>query len=187
MTASGCGLAESIDKAVSLERQEPVRDRQETSDYYNAFYKQVLQKATVKGGTDKVIALDGFPKDANGLPNWTVAVVTGLINPRGTLDPDAEEEPMLDLNVFIEAKVPLMAKVLFPHSIHTYWLSCKVCHPKIFIPEAGANDISMEEIFKGQWCGRCHGKVAFTFWPRGNCTRCHSVLKGTSLEKERWR
>lgn len=186
---AGCGLVGDTFETLMNVDQPAKHDgsSQEISDYYNKFNDVVNRKARVQLGTSEVAALDSLPKDVNGQPNWTVAVVRGLISPRGSLDPDVPEEPPLDLNVFIEAKVPLMANVLFPHSIHTYWLSCKVCHPKIFIPEAGANDISMEEIFKGEWCGRCHGKVAFTFWPRANCTRCHTVLKGTSLQKERWR
>lgn len=184
---AGCGVVDYLDEAVNIDRpRKEDLNRQDTSDYYNNFYKQVLRKARVQVGTTNLAALDSLPKDGNNQPNWTVAVVNGLISPRGSLDPNAEEEPMYDMNVFIEAKVPLMANVLFPHSIHTYWLSCNVCHPKIFIPEAGANDISMDAIFKGEWCGRCHGKVAFTFWPRGNCTRCHSVLKGYSQEREHW-
>lgn len=154
------------------------------SDYYEKFYVEMTKRASKQRGTSLIKALDSLPKDTAGQVNWTAAVVQGLINPKGSLDPEAVEEPPLNLNIFIEAKVPLMANVVFPHSIHTYWLSCNNCHPKIFIPEAGANPISMDEIFKGQWCGRCHGKVAFTFWPRENCVRCHIVLKGQSLERE---
>lgn len=187
--AAGCGpVGDTFGTLMNVDKP-PDRDTgsQEVSDYYNKIYKVVTKKAVTRQGTKGIIALDGLPKDAANQPNWTAAVIDGLISPRGSLDPDAEEEMPLDLNIFIEAKVPLMANVLFPHSIHTYWLSCNICHPKIFIPEAGANDITMDEIFQGEWCGRCHGKVAFTFWPRANCTRCHSVLKGESLQQERWK
>ena len=37
--------------------------------------------------------------------NWTLAVMEGYLNPKGSLVPGAEEEKPLDLNVFIEAKV----------------------------------------------------------------------------------
>jgi len=106
--------------------------------------------------------------------------------PAPSIDMDIIDEPPFELNIFIEAKVPLMANVLFPHSIHTYWLKCSNCHPGIFLPQVGANDIKMSEIFEGKWCGRCHGKVAFTFWPRANCVRCHIIPKGESLSKEHW-
>lgn len=185
---NGCGLGESIDQLVSTDVSKPVvAPPQNFDDYYENFYKEVARRSSIRPGTTEIEALDSLPKDTAGEVNWTAAVVQGYINPKNSIEPGVEEDAPLHLNIFIEAKVPLMANVLFPHSIHTYWLSCNNCHPKIFIPEAGANPISMDEIFQGQWCGRCHGKVAFTFWPRENCVRCHIVLKGQSLEKERWR
>ena len=186
ITLAGCG--ESRDEIINadLPRQKTT-DFGQADDYYEKFYRQMSNRASIRKGTTEIRALEALPKDPSGNVNWTAAVVNGYINPRGSLEAGVEEEPPLHLNIFIEAKVPLMANVMFPHSIHTYWLSCNNCHPKIFLPEAGANPITMDEIFKGQWCGRCHGKVAFTFWPRDNCVRCHIVLKGQSLEKERWK
>lgn len=185
---NGCGLNESIDQLVNNDIQKPkVEDTGSLDDYYETFYKEVARRTSIRPGTTEIKALDSLPKDTAGEVNWTAAVVQGFINPKSSIEPGVEEDAPLNLNIFIEAKVPLMANVLFPHSIHTYWLSCNNCHPKIFIPEAGANPISMDEIFQGQWCGRCHGKVAFTFWPRENCIRCHIVLKGQSLERERWK
>lgn len=183
---SGCG--EDINRLINADIPPPkVDDFSQADDYYEKFYREVSKRVSTKKGTSEIKALEALPKDTDGNVNWTAAVVNGYINPKGSLDPDAVDEAPLHLNVFIEAKVPLMANVMFPHSIHTYWLSCNNCHPKIFIPEAGANPMTMDEIFNGQWCGRCHGKVAFSFWPRENCIRCHIVLKGQSLERERWK
>lgn len=186
LVLSGCG--EDINRLINADIPPPKVDNfGQADDYYEKFYKEVSKRASIRKGTSEIKALESLPKDTDGKVNWTAAVVNGYINPKGSLDPEAVDEAPLHLNVFIEAKVPLMANVMFPHSIHTYWLSCNNCHPKIFIPEAGANPITMDEIFNGQWCGRCHGKVAFTFWPRENCIRCHIVLKGQSLERERWK
>ncbi|MBE7413696.1 MAG: cytochrome c3 family protein [Deltaproteobacteria bacterium] len=188
IAVAGCG--ETLDNLIDPRAQKTASakaTRESETDYYEKFYKELASRAVIRKGTTEIQALDALPKDPSGEVNWTAAVMGGYINPRGSIDPGAEEEPILDLNIFIEAKVPLMFNVLFPHSIHTYWLSCNNCHPKIFIPEVGANPITMDEIFQGQWCGRCHGKVAFTFWPRDNCVRCHIVKKGESLERERWR
>ena len=179
-------LVEDTPKKAKTPKESAEREKVSLSDYYEKFYQQATQRARVRGGTMEIAALDVLPKDTSGQPNWTAAVIDGYINPRGSLDPDAEEELPLNLNIFMEAKVPLMSNVIFPHSIHTYWLSCNNCHPKIFMPEAGANPITMDEIFKGEWCGRCHGKVAFTFWPRANCIRCHIIPKGQSMERERY-
>ena len=159
----------------------------ERSEYYEKFYIELTERGGHMEGTSKSVALDKLPKGQGGEVNWTTAVMEGLISPRGSIEPGVEEMPPLDLNIFIEAKVPLMSNVLFPHSIHTYWLSCDNCHPKIFIPKAGGNpDMTMDDIFKGEWCGKCHGKVAFNFFPIANCRRCHVVMKGDSLDEENW-
>ena len=67
-----------------------------------------------------------------------------------------------------------LKKVVFPHWFHRVRFTCKVCHSDIgFTMQAGADDIKMDEIFEGKWCGKCHnGKVAFK--PL-NCSRCHSL------------
>ncbi|MBE9527972.1 MAG: hypothetical protein IME99_01895 [Proteobacteria bacterium] len=161
-------------------------DPKEIQSYYDKFNKSVAGRTSFQTGTKDIVALDVMPKDTSGEVNWTAAVTMGIIDPAPSIDMDVIDEPPFELNIFIEAKVPLMANVLFPHSIHTYWLKCSNCHPGIFLPQVGANDIKMSEIFEGKWCGRCHGKVAFTFWPRANCVRCHIIPKGQSLSKEHW-
>src|SRR3989337_2445724 len=44
----------------------------------------------------------------------------------------------------------------------------------ILIPAKGSNDMTMVGIVQGQWCGRCHNKIAF---PLTDCNRCHSSPK----------
>lgn len=153
---------------------------QQNARFERYFQFMARTVGNVKPDSDGPPALKYMPKAGNDTVNWTLAVLNGLIKPRPSIDPNEKEEEPLSLNIFIEAKVPLMANVIFPHSIHTYWLSCDNCHPKIFIAEAGANPISMDEIFKGKWCGRCHGKVAFDFWPEAHCRRCHMLPKQQS-------
>jgi c(7)-type cytochrome triheme protein len=70
-----------------------------------------------------------------------------------------------------------MPDVVYPHKQHTEWLDCSNCHPAIFIPQKGANQISMASILLGQKCGVCHGKVAF---PVSECRLCHSRAKATA-------
>ncbi len=188
---SGCGQNAEylLNVDAGTKRAEEKKAGKHMTDYYDQFFRSVVERASIHPQPGDLPALRDLPKDTEGRVNWTAAVMGGFINPRGTLDPkDADKErPPLNMNIFIEAKVPLMANVIFPHSIHTYWLKCSNCHPKIFLAQAGANPITMDEIWKGKWCGRCHGKVAFGFWPRANCLRCHMILKGRSLEKERWK
>ena len=66
----------------------------------------------------------------------------------------------MDLNIVREVKGS-MPDVVYPHKQHTEWLDCSNCHPAIFKPQKGANQISMAGILLGQQCGVCHGKVAF--------------------------
>jgi len=190
LSLGGCAVDEDLTTLLyPATKKSNIKDYGQANDYYNTFYKEMTKRKRVTKGFSEITALEALPKDGLGQVNWTVAVVEGMINPRNSLTGSEDElDVPLDLNIFIEAKTPLMANVLFPHSIHTYWLSCNNCHPKIFIPEAGANPISMNEIWQGKWCGRCHGKVAFDiFMPRANCVRCHIVLKEQSLEQERWK
>ena len=117
----------------------------------------------------------GLPKDKFGLIDWVAVVKKGEIKPIGSLDPGKPDIPPFDMDIVIEAKGDFVNNVLFPHSDHTYWLSCENCHPAIFAMGKGKNKMSMVEISEGKWCGRCHGKVAF---PLTDCSRCHTKQKG---------
>jgi c(7)-type cytochrome triheme protein len=81
---------------------------------------------------------------------------------------------VLELDIIMKntAQMPF---VKFPHEAHTMWLECSNCHDAIFAPKAGANAIDMTKIFRGEACGVCHTKVAFTAMYA--CERCHSVLQ----------
>lgn len=62
---------------------------------------------------------------------------------------------------------------IFPHWVHRTRYRCYVCHPAPFEMQLGANEVTMEAIGQGQFCGSCHnGKVAFGVEFQ-NCERCH--------------
>ena len=123
-----------------------------------------------------VVPLDYLPRDKYGFIDWSMALAKGIISPKGTLDgKETKAEILFNEDIIIKSKMDFMPDVLFPHTPHNIWLDCKVCHPKIFKMEAGGNDISMTAIWNGEYCGRCHDKVAFPF---RNCFRCHSVPRG---------
>lgn len=129
--------------------------------------------ASVRAGMGwhpRALSASGLPLDRYGLVDWAKLVREGKIKPRHSLDPNEEEMPPLPMDVLIIAKSDFVDDVIYPHEIHTYWLKCEVCHPKIFIPAKGENHMTMSGIAEGEWCGRCHGKVAF---PLTDCTRCH--------------
>ncbi|MBF0152830.1 MAG: cytochrome c, class I [Magnetococcales bacterium] len=122
------------------------------------------------------------PKDAfKDLPelqsgnyvDWVQALGKGLIKPRYDRKNPNEEPVVLELDIVREVK-GTMPDVVYPHDRHTQWLDCSNCHPDIFIPEKGKNQISMAQILMGQKCGVCHGKVAF---PVAECRKCHSKKK----------
>ena len=61
----------------------------------------------------------------------------------------------------------------FPHFVHRIQFRCYVCHEDIFRMKAGANDVTMDAIQSGKFCGTCHnGKTAFQVG-FDTCQRCH--------------
>lgn len=123
-------------------------------------------------------AMGGFPRDRRGQVDWVAALAQGLIAPRADLEGKGEMS-VLDMDVLMQA-TQAMPWVLFPHSKHTQWLDCSNCHDAIFKPQVGANDISMNAVLQGEFCGVCHDKVAFSLFV---CERCHSVPHAGSGEK----
>jgi c(7)-type cytochrome triheme protein len=95
------------------------------------------------------------------------------MTPRWDRNDPAANAIVMDLNIVREVKGS-MPDVVYPHKQHTEWLDCSNCHPAIFVPQKGANQISMASILLGQKCGVCHGKVAF---PVSECRLCHSRKK----------
>jgi len=119
-------------------------------------------------------AFGGMPKSfAGNRINWVEALSAKKINPRWDKT-DVNATPIvMDLNIVREVKGS-MPDVVYPHKQHTEWLDCSNCHPGIFVPQKGANAISMAAILLGEKCGVCHGKVAF---PVSECRLCHSKKK----------
>ena len=119
-----------------------------------------------------------LPRDKRGAVDWMGALRSGAITPRdnlaGTRRPD-----VLNLDVILK-NTKEMPYVRFPHNSHTEWLACNNCHNSIFIPKAGANEITMEKIFRGEYCGKCHDRVAFV--THNSCERCHSVPHANSKQ-----
>ncbi|WP_448191358.1 c(7)-type cytochrome triheme domain-containing protein [Azospirillum sp. sgz301742] len=102
--------------------------------------------------------------------NWVEALRRGQINPRKGVAADAQMN-VVDMNVLM-SRTASMPNVKFPHREHTEWLACTNCHPAIFLPKKDGNPINMYSILKGEFCGVCHGKVAF---PLTDCFRCHNT------------
>ena len=105
--------------------------------------------------------------------DWVAALNEKKINPRWDRSDAQSEGMVMDMDI---VRVPKgsMPNVVFPHKQHTEWLACANCHPSIFVPQKGANQISMRLILSGEKCGVCHGTVAF---PPSECRLCHSRQK----------
>jgi c(7)-type cytochrome triheme protein len=133
-------------------------------------------------------AFTDFAKSSDGNQvDWVGTLKSGKIAPIFDLEKRSTEPFLFDLVIVREVKGS-MPNVVFPHEAHTQWLDCSNCHDEIFIPEKGANQISMAAILLGQKCGVCHGRVAF---PVTDCRRCHAQQKTAEelramAEKSNW-
>jgi c(7)-type cytochrome triheme protein len=127
------------------------------------------------------VAFDGLPKSmAGNHVDWVKALAAKNITPRWDRNDSNAPAIVMDLNIVREVKGS-MPDVVYPHKQHTEWLDCSNCHPAIFVPQKGANQISMAAILLGQKCGVCHGKVAF---PVSECRLCHSRKKAATVAGE---
>lgn len=121
-------------------------------------------------------AFSGLPKSQGDFGNgvdWVKALNESKIDARWDRNDPKAKPVIMDLSIVREVKGS-MPGVGFPHKQHTQLLDCSNCHPAIFIPQKGANQISMAAIMLGQKCGVCHGTVAF---PVAECRRCHDKAK----------
>ncbi len=127
-------------------------------------------------------AFDSLDKSKHGnYVNWVSSLQNGKLGPRWDRLDDTMQPIVFDLNIVREVKGS-MPNVIYPHKQHTEWLDCSNCHPDIFIPQKGANQINMAAIMLGEKCGVCHGSVAFPV-TTSTCTLCHSQVKDTSTLK----
>lgn len=119
--------------------------------------------------------LKDLPKDDFGNKvDWVKAIRDGSIKPKATLDGTGQMMVVdMDIEIPVTKFKPHPPDVVYPHKAHTEWLDCSNCHTAIFNMQKGGNpDMNMMKIISGQYCGVCHGKVAF---PLENCYRCHSA------------
>jgi c(7)-type cytochrome triheme protein len=121
-------------------------------------------------------ALSRLPADSAGNKvDWARAIRDGYIAPRSRL---REDKPVriLESSILMNATGSL-PRVRFPHETHTRWLDCSNCHEQIFKSKAGETPVTMSAILEGNYCGVCHGAVAF---PLTECNRCHTVPLDTA-------
>jgi len=116
-----------------------------------------------------------LPKQkAWNLIDWEEAEAQWLIRPidhlEGVTIRNSSIKAQKDFSIV--AKSTWMPGIIFSHKKHIVWNGCEVCHPEIFPSvKKGSAKYSMFQISEGQYCGLCHGRVAF---PLNDCERCHS-------------
>lgn len=140
---------------------------------------QVVRKDTVRPAIEYTLNPDSvkrmLPKDHAGNIDWMAAHRSGIIKPRSALPNDTvvvdESNFQFGFDFFFKGPAP-MFDAYFPHSAHTEWVACAQCHPRIF--KYPGTQIKMADVLQGNYCGECHGKVAFP--PVTGCERCHVDL-----------
>lgn len=121
-----------------------------------------------------MLSFGSLPRSpAGNRVDWVASLDQKRLQPRWDRNDPNAAPVVMDLNIVREVKGS-MPDVVYPHKQHTEWLDCSNCHPSIFVPQKGANQITMAGILLGQQCGVCHGKVAF---PVSECRLCHSKKK----------
>lgn len=114
-----------------------------------------------------------FPKGIYGV-DWEEAEKSGALRPLDFIEGlSVKKTPLKNRADFgVEAQYPWVHPITFSHEKHSVWNGCELCHPEIFpLAEKGTAQFSMFHNVEGQYCGACHGKVAF---PLNNCQRCHA-------------
>lgn len=119
---------------------------------------------------DPADAMKDFPRDRHLQVDWVQTLEQGQIDPRANMSDKGKME--IKQGDIIMKNTQYMPWVKFPHSTHTKWLACKNCHPAIFVAKEHANQITMNKVLRGEYCGVCHDKVAFSLFI---CERCHSL------------
>jgi c(7)-type cytochrome triheme protein len=119
-----------------------------------------------------------FPRSPYGV-DWEEAEASGLIKPLDFIEGLTVRPPALKQqdDFSMKSKVMWVSDITFSHKKHTVWNGCELCHPEIFpATKRGVLRYSMFNIKAGQYCGACHGKVAFQVEA---CSNCHKNIKGS--------
>jgi c(7)-type cytochrome triheme protein len=124
-------------------------------------------------------ASEMLPKDDMDEVDWMAALRQGVIKPRAQITGRVDPQTKIFKWDFYFSGPDEESDAFFPHSSHTEWLTCESCHPAIFpyrelgMDPAGKYGIVMDQIFEGEYCGKCHGTVAFSL---DSCDRCHTKM-----------
>ena len=118
---------------------------------------------------DAVVVQTMLPRDSGGNIDWVRALRDSIIRPRFT--PDGARAVLIDsgFNYDVFLTDDSLNTAVFSHTVHLEWSTCQSCHPQRFPKKH--EPITHAAMQKGQYCGACHGTVAFPM--RSACYRCH--------------
>ena len=130
----------------------------------------------VRRGVEKFGGLWQLPQARYGnLIDWGAALKAGAISPVNQLTIPPPAETAFANTVVLDAVWAMGPNAMFPHGEHVKWLDCNDCHPTIFnIKKKFTEGLEMLNIIDNEFCGVCHGTVAF---PLTDCARCHQDMK----------
>ena len=119
-----------------------------------------------------------LPLDRFGFIDWLQMKRDNVFTPVVSLDSNFKEQSRNNRILFV-SKSSFVNDVLFNHKVHSDWINCDTCHPAFFSDKLGGNDMKMQDMSSGRYCGHCHGRVSFKF---ADCKRCHSQPKGVKVD-----
>jgi c(7)-type cytochrome triheme protein len=144
---------------------------------------QRCHNGDLRRGAEKFATLWRLPEARYGNRiDWQEALATEKIKPVHKLTIDPAGESGFSETLLLDAEWAMVSGAIVPHGKHTKWLDCNDCHPYIFnIKKKFTEGLLMSHIIEGQYCGVCHGRVAF---PLTDCVRCHPKMTSAPKYKE---
>jgi c(7)-type cytochrome triheme protein len=129
----------------------------------------------VGNGAVKFTEMWRFPSARYGNRiDWSAALEEKWITPVRYLSVPPMPDKVIDKKVELDAVWSGVSPSVFPHRKHTNWLDCNDCHPEPFRIQEKQSGVRMSQILNKDFCGQCHGSVAF---PLTDCIRCHPRMK----------
>lgn len=166
-----CGVCHNGKEAFSWEEKSLIGETKQNCDRCHAKLPLGRDEA-IRTTFAKVTGSLPEGRFGNGI-DWAKASRDGLVKPKNFIEGISFPRTKMkheEGDVNLDAKLAGLPDIVFSHKEHAVWNSCDLCHPDLFALKVGQTKFTMQEIFAGQYCGACHGQVAF---PLQDCGRCH--------------
>jgi c(7)-type cytochrome triheme protein len=130
----------------------------------------------LRRGAEQFVKLWRLPVSKYGnLIDWQAALDAGKLEIKRQLTIPPSGDVAFGGTIFFHSSWTMGPDAVFPHGAHIKWLDCNDCHPDNFsIRKQSTEGLRMVAIVNGEYCGVCHGRVAF---PLQDCVRCHPKMR----------